>query len=204
MSLLAYALTTLARQKSFMGISNASNDTLLTNLINSCTDFIEKYCDRRFKQTAYSDELYDGKGSNELLLKNYPVATGETFSIEQRNSTLSNSGFNAIQSQNYHVRENGLVTRVNAIFERLPQYYRINYTAGFDFDNVATYLSDAGAADLEFACWRLVSKAFNQINQAGNVRSESLGDYSVTFLKELFADQELRSIIGVYRRPFGG
>jgi len=94
MALLDYALTTLARVKTFLGISGTSddelltslinNDELLTSLINSCTDFIENYCDRRFKQKAYTNELYNGNGTNKLLLKNYPVDESSTFKIEER------------------------------------------------------------------------------------------------------------------------
>jgi len=184
MALLDYALTTLARVKTFLGISGTSNDELLTSLINSCTDFIENYCDRRFKQKAYTNELYNGNGTNKLLLKNYPVDESSTFKIEERSSDLNEDDWNEIDTE----------------------YYFVHYDSGiveYDYDNSSTFLEDAGAGDLEYACWKLVSKVYNQRKQAGNIQSERLGDYSVTFKKEVMADPEIKSILDKYKRPYG-
>jgi len=204
MALLDYALTTLARVKTFLGISGTSNDELLTSLINSCTDFIENYCDRRFKQKAYTNELYNGNGTNKLLLKNYPVDESSTFKLEERSSDLNEDDWNEIDTEYYFVHyDSGIVERVRGIFYKYPKHYRITYTAGYDYDNSSTFLEDAGAGDLEYACWKLVSKVYNQRKQAGNIQSERLGDYSVTFKKEVMADPEIKSILDKYKRPYG-
>lgn len=204
MALLSYALTTLARTKTFLGISNNTNDGLLTSLINAVTVFIERYCDRRFLQTAYSNEVYNGNGTNKLVLKNYPVSSSATFTLQRRDSVDNQSSFSTIDSEEYFVENTpGIVHYVNRIFERLVQHYRITYTAGYNFDNAATYLEDAGAGDLEYACWKLVGKLFNQRNSDSNVESESLGDYSVSFRKEAMADKEIKEILNKYKRPYG-
>jgi len=204
MDLLSYALTNLARVKTFLGISGTSDDTLLTSLINTCTEFIENYCDRRFKQTAYTNELYNGSGINKLLLKNYPVDENSTFKLEKRSSDLNEDDWDEVDTEYYHIHyEKGIVENVRNIFERYPRHYRITYTAGYDYDNSDTYLEGAGAGDLEYACWKLVSKVYQQRKQPGNVQSESLGDYSVTFRKESMADPEIKSILDKYKRPYG-
>lgn len=204
MALLSYALTTLARVKTFLGISGTSDDDLLTSLINACTDFIENYCDRRFKKTSYTNELYNGTGTNKLLLKNYPVIEGETFKIEKRGSSYNEDNWDEVESEYYHIDyDSGIVERVDDIFIKYPKHYRITYTAGYDYDNSSTYLEDVGAGDLEYACWKLVSKAYNQRKQAGNIQSERLGDYSVTFRSEVMADPEIKSILDKYKRPYG-
>ncbi|HCX20583.1 MAG TPA: hypothetical protein DHN29_01640, partial [Cytophagales bacterium] len=47
------SLTTLARTKDYLGVTNDSNDTLLERLIDAASSFIETYCDRTFKLTSY-------------------------------------------------------------------------------------------------------------------------------------------------------
>lgn len=63
--LLPYALTTLARVKDRIYDTTAGAtqpsvfDTVLTRMINSCTDFVERECGaRRFVLTKYTNEIY--------------------------------------------------------------------------------------------------------------------------------------------------
>ncbi|KKM62869.1 hypothetical protein LCGC14_1517330, partial [marine sediment metagenome] len=214
MAIVAYALTTVARQKSFMGISSAANDTLIETLIGVVTDFIENFCDRRFKQTVYSNEVYDGNGANKLLLRQFPVISGEAFTLQQRDSISNNSNFSSIDSELYFVKNrSGIVVLAGSggfnrgaggIFIRAPQHYRISYTAGYAFDNAGEdTLVAVGLSDLEFAVWKLVSTIFNERKQNTGVRSEKIGDYSVTLQKTALTDQQVEQILYKYRRPYG-
>ncbi len=47
-------------------------DTLISTLITSYSDAIEKYCRRRFV-SHFFDELYNGSGDRRLLLRQYPI-----------------------------------------------------------------------------------------------------------------------------------
>jgi hypothetical protein len=80
-----YALTTLARVKSRLQLSNSSNDAFIMEVINSATDFIERECgktglerypnDGHFIQKKYVNEVYSVRGKNQekLVLRNAPV-----------------------------------------------------------------------------------------------------------------------------------
>lgn len=80
-----YALTTLARVKNRLAISGSGSDTVLTRMINSATDFIERECgksglerypnDGHFIQKTYTNEVYSvrGKRQEKLVLRNAPV-----------------------------------------------------------------------------------------------------------------------------------
>ncbi len=82
----SYALTTLARVKNRLSISITDNDTVLTEMINAATDFIERECgksglerfpnDGHFVQKKYVNEVYTvgGLRQNKLVLRNSPVA----------------------------------------------------------------------------------------------------------------------------------
>lgn len=201
MALLAYALTTVARQKSFLGISSASYDTLLENLINAATDCLEHYCDRRFKVQTISNEVYDGDNTKKLVLRQWPVDTGESFTLQERSSIDNENDWDTIDSGDYFVKATaGIIEYVNGVFSEVPQHFRISYTAGYDYDNAASFLSDVGAADLEYACWKLVGKIFNDRKTGSNIQSESLGDYSVSFIRTMMLDPEVKQIADKYRR----
>jgi len=66
-------LITLARAKqNIQSVTDASQDALLTTLITSVSDGVEKYCRRDFTSKGY-DELYSGTGDHRLMLRQYPV-----------------------------------------------------------------------------------------------------------------------------------
>lgn len=202
MALLSYALTTLSRAKQFMEISGNDDNDLITNIINNATAYIEKYCDRRFKQTSYTNQYYDGTGTQLLLLKQYPVNTDETFTLEERTGMESDASFDAIDSSFYHIKDgNGIVQLVGTRkFREYPKHYRVTYTAGYDYNNTDTYLSDTAASDVELACWKLVTSIYKERRQSQNVASESIGDYNITFARETSEDAFLRSVLENYKR----
>lgn len=80
-----YALTTLQRVKDRLQQTVTDYDTVLTRMINSCSEFVEKECyDRRFVQRTYTNEIYSMSSPRQkkLIVKNAPVifqtVTGNT------------------------------------------------------------------------------------------------------------------------------
>jgi hypothetical protein len=81
-----YALTQLQRVKDRLQISLTDSDTVLTRVINSATDLIERACgksgmerfpnDGHFVQKTYVNEVYSVRGTKQeyLILRNTPVA----------------------------------------------------------------------------------------------------------------------------------
>lgn len=188
MSLNPYALTTLERQKTFMKKTDTTDDTLLTILINVATDTIENHCGRRFKQTDYSNEKYDGPGRRSLLLKNFPVVlTNKTFQIDRRDGTVADDNWEAFDADDVFVDVNTGIVRFESQrhFDWGKLIYRATYTAGYAFENADTSslvtLESIGLSDLELATWMTVKKLFNGIKVNGDIQSESIGDYSVTY-----------------------
>ena len=219
MALIDNALTNLARTKIFLGITSTSYDTLLTTLINSATEFVERYCDRRFKQTTYTNEVYDGTGTDEMLLKNYPVTTFT--SLQERDNIENINSWTSLDSEDYFVKLNqGIIIYVGAIdinwqpydysqkgvFSKYPQHYRTTYIAGYNFDakNGTSFLEDINMGDLEYAVWKLIATFYNNRKGSNNIQSESIGEYSVTFRKEVAMDEEIKQILEQYRRPTFG
>ena len=200
----AYALTTRDRLIAFLELTNVStvDNTVLDIFIETSTEFIENFCERRFKKTTYTNEEYDGEGSEYLKLKNYPLISGETVSIDRRSSASNEDDWDDIDSEDYFVDEGaGIIGYIKGmVFQNYPQHYRVTYTAGFDFDNVTTYLADTEAGDVEYACWKLCSIMWNRRKTDPSVESEKLGNYAVKYRKFVDESKELSSILDKYAR----
>ena len=201
MAIRANGLTTVARIKAFLGITVATHDTILEQLINMVSDFVSNYCNRVFQEATYTNEIYDGTGSPDLVLEKAPVSTTGTFTLEER---TGKSNWDSIDSENYWIDfTTGIVHSVSGCFSSMPQKYRATYTAGYAFDNFTpgATLESVGIGDLEFACWKLVSKAFNNRKGATDIQDESIGDYSVTFRVSAMTDPVIKEILNHYVRP---
>jgi len=51
---------------------NSADNTVAQDILDASAALIEKWCNRTFASTTY-DELYDGQGTFNLLLDNYPI-----------------------------------------------------------------------------------------------------------------------------------
>lgn len=205
MALKTYALTTAARASAYMGITTPTGDslTLLENIINSVTEFVEKYIGRRVQETAYSQEMYDTEKAETLNLRQYPVNSAQTFLLERRTSAMNEDDWDAVESQYYHVDyKNGIIQGAGGMrFSRTVKGYRVTYTAGYDFDNSSTFLSDTEAGDIELAVWMLVSFAWSKTTagvSGSDVKAERIGDYSITYGTAVMANEDIKNILDKY------
>jgi hypothetical protein len=207
MGLNPQALTTVARFKTFSGIAVNTFDTKIEYIINIVTDYIEHYCDRRFLKTTYTNEVYDGNGWRQLLLKNYPVVSTSAFQLDERDTDLNEANWSSQDTNLYHIDyDAGIVESVGGTrFSEAPRKYQITYTAGYAFKNDAAplvTLESLGIGDLEYACWVISSNIYDKGGQnTGGVKSESIGNYSVTYGDFYLLDPEVKMILNKYKRP---
>jgi len=204
MAINSNGLTTVARFKDFAGITGAGDDAVIERIINTTSDFVAHYCDRVFEETANSNEIYNGTGTQYLMLNNYPVSSSATFTLEERDGDLNENSWNQIDSELYHVLYNdGIVDFMDYTFREVSRKYRITYTSGYDFDNVTpgNTLESQNIGDLEYAVWKLVANAYRRRRQTTDVEKEQIGDYSVSLRKSTMVDQEIKDILARYVRP---
>ena len=195
------ALTTLARAKMFLSISGDTYDGILTMLINQVTGYLESYLKRPIKQATYTHELYNGTGTNKLILKTYPVAS--ITSIEERNSPDNVDEWTTINSQYYQVDlDNGVVTYTAGRFIETPNRYRITYIAGYliDFNNEANSSLHTLPQELEYVCHKLISAVFNTRKGEG-ITSQKVGDISVVYNQTVFGSKEISDILEGFTTP---
>lgn len=204
MALKAYALTSLARLKTWADISTADDDTLLTDIINAVTSWIESYCGRRFKQTTYTEQEIDSDGSEVLFLPEYPVDETTDITLEIRTSALREDDWDEIDSEDYFVDwDEGMIKIAGGgKWIKGRKKYRATYKAGYDFDPAGTtFLTDTGAGDLEIAIWKLCTALYEERRSGARIAAERLGDYSVRFARIAFEDDPtIGAVLDRYRK----
>jgi len=93
------------------GIDSAS---LIIDLKTSFEESFQKECRRTFEETSYSLEKYDGKGTRNLYLKNYPIITldrlvvGTTEVIKVRNTSAYTTASVSILSTGLRLVKDGI------------------------------------------------------------------------------------------------
>jgi hypothetical protein len=196
-----HALTTSTRVKNRLSITAAGHDAVLLRLCNAASDFIEGQCNRRFLETAYSNEVYSVYGENQkyLLLKQSPVSA--VSSLQYRAGTKSNPSWTDFTADNWELLEDGK-SGIIRIFEVLPKgnnWIRASYVAGykFDFANAGDLTKHALPADLTDLCERLVVKWFKRREAEGKT-SESFSGGTINWKDEM--NSEDKETISRYKR----
>jgi len=88
----------------------------LTELINRSSDFIEKYCGRRFKTRSYDRVPYVGNGRPAMVLRQYPVtrvyrvSAGRTNAFYVTNTTAVNFATVEVDSTKVRLNADGTVS----------------------------------------------------------------------------------------------
>lgn len=194
MALLAEALTTLANTKQALGVPSGTttDDTLITDLINAATKFIQNELGRKLVRRTYNDAttahattsvpgeeryIFSGDGSAAHALPNRPIiATG--FVLEELASRISSGETWATLTLyvDYVIDvERGIIRLLDWTFATdAPRNYRVTYTGGYQEANAAPFVP----ADLERACHELVKQEYRHL---GTVTSEGIAGWSRSF-----------------------
>lgn len=198
-TLLDYALCSVADVKELLGIDSGDNskNNLIIRKINQATFMIENYTGRRFKETTYTNEVYDG-GSNEIVLRNWPVTSTQAFSLGYRESILNEADWDTVETEEYYVDNASGVIRGVGYFFGPTDKYRVTYSAGY-----ATI-----PADIAEACASLAAYLTDNANTASstNVKSKSEGSRTITYSdapkdKSLLSQLGLDDILDAYTTP---
>jgi uncharacterized phiE125 gp8 family phage protein len=198
MAVVSHALTTRTKVKSYLGITDSSSDTIIDELINYSTDFIEGLCGRRFLSTTYTNEVYDAKGTSRVFLKNYPITT--LSAVEYRAGTPSTPNWVAYQVDNYLLYGKEGFIRFYSQLPFIQQGLRFTYTAGYliDFTNEGNTTLHTLPFDIAMVATELVAKMHDNKKSQG-VTSMTTEGQSVTFASAAdFITPAHKSIIGSY------
>lgn len=195
MAVADHAWTSLSDTKEFLGISASTHDTLLENLIDSATDFLEKRLGGRRIVIPGSDyqEIYDGNtdqfSRNYLTLDHWPVTIFT--SVEYDSGTPSSPSWNAYDADTYERYDNQGQLYFYGGLLRGRRKIRVTYSAGLAANTAAV------PTDLRLACQKLVGKEFQKRKAQGETR-ETVGTAEIVWDNHL--EPYIEDAIKPYRR----
>jgi uncharacterized phiE125 gp8 family phage protein len=195
-----FALTTLADVKEHLRIeaADSTEDTFLEKLIDRCTSRIESYVNRKLKKRSYT-ELYDGSGTQKLLLNQFPITALTSVNIDQGQDFLPSTDVDieaiVIQAEEGLLSWSGVVNSSSAfnagIWSAGVRNIQVVYEAGYD------PIPD----DLAAACIKLVAVEFNRAREGADAfTAEGTAGHSVTWIQGM--PQEIDEMLLAYRRPY--
>ena len=175
-TLVSYALLTLNDLKASLQIafSTTTYDTGLALMINDATARIEKICQRRFKQTTYTTETYDGTGTPQLWIRNPPIISVDLITVDNETISLATDyddydGYRIEPQINGH-KMYGMLYLSNG-WDAGEQNVEITYSGGY------TTIPD----DIRRAAVMMIREWYNMFKNTEGYKSESIKNYSYSF-----------------------
>lgn len=211
LSIYSHALCSLDNVKSRLTISVASFDTLLTLMINRATDVIENYCERRFKEDTYANEIHDGgNGSNQLIhLNNFPVSS---VSAAQYDNGLPNSpSWVSFLSSDWRLLIDKKLNNLTDVstFGRIEIpggapagrcNLRFSYVAGYkiSWSSEGTLASHNLPGDIADVCERLVVRMFKK-REAEGIDETVTNNITIRWAAQFLSDDD-KEILNGHKR----
>jgi len=144
----------------------------IEDLINQSSNFIqEAYLCRNLILQSYTD-YYDGIDDVYLRIDNYPITA--VASVKMWEYQAQQEVYTYSPNIEYEVfMDRGMIYKSSGWNGTIKQW-KIAYTAGYTLSNMPS--------DIKLACMKLSRMLNSQLNSDG-IKSESMGDYSVTYDK---------------------
>ena len=160
---------------------DASFNTQISDWIEAAESFINNYCNRdSFELESDTEKIYDGSSTRELLVDDIlTVSKIEMLDDDgDVNYTLDESTDWYLYPANKTPKTSIILNPSNApigIFVRGYQNIKITGTFGY---------ATTAPKDIVLAATRIVAQIISDknLNIAGNIKSEKLGEYTVTFM----------------------
>lgn len=143
----ATTLFGLSAVKSWLKVSDSSQDALITQIADAVSQRVEAVTKRAFVTRSFT-ETRDGDGKLLLLLRHYPISVWTSFTVKDTPDGTPNPFVNGTDFD-LDVRLGRLLMRVQAI-TRGFQNVVATYTAGFDAQDGAALPQDVYEAGLDY------------------------------------------------------
>lgn len=165
---------TLKQLKDWLGEEGDKADDRLTAFLTRGSAFVNTYCRRTFESTTYTDELYDGSGTDVLLLNAWPATA--VASLAEYGSALTVGSDPSANPDVLLYGDEGMLVRPGGIFIRGRRWYKVTYTAGYASDNMPAVVLEAA---LNYAA--LLNKEKDRVG----MNSKTMGQQITSYTREL-------------------
>ena len=176
-------LTTLANVKQWVNVTSSTDDSLLTRLITSVSNFIQTWLNRALSSATYT-ETYDGPIGTRMLVANYPVTAIASLSIDGATIPLSTD----VTVAGYVLDTYGVILRGNYSFGNGRSNVEITYTAGYSVIPV----------EIEQAAIELVALRYAERRRPG-VSSQTIGGEAVAY-RDVGMTDSISSLLIQYKK----
>lgn len=202
MALNANALTLLATQKEHLEIPalDTTFDTKLERLINVASSYFEKYTRRKLVTDTYTD-FVDGRASNRIMLKQWPIQSITSVNIDNSSIFGANT---LIDASEYFIEENFGLVRVGGIegsfgslWTKGTRNIKVVYVAGLGTAAGGDLPPELEQACLDYVMWLDDMNTDRRIGR----QTKSKGDESVSYVQDIPAHIAL-ILDGYYREEF--
>jgi len=189
---LSYSLAGLDRFKTFKKVTGSTLDDYYRYMLVAATDFIERECNRKFRAREFT-EYYDGKGSHELYLRNFPViSTESTIEIWDDLDRAYSDTYKLESTDIVIYPDEGIVeilgsTANTGSFQNGQRNVKVVYEAGYSQFEIVTDVNDAidfneGGAEINSTLDSGVYTANDLATEIDTqLTADGAGTYTVTY-----------------------
>lgn len=124
-------LTELADVKAFMGLTDTSQDAQITAAIPASTLMIKKYLGYDILTNTYTNEVYDGNGSNVLPLRSFPITAISTLYLTDISVTSPIASTTVLSTVSGYWNDDKFIYLRGYTFCMGKQNVVVSYTAGY-------------------------------------------------------------------------
>ena len=175
-------LTTLANAKLWLGVTNTSDDPLLTRLVSAASQFVQEFIGRYILTAPYSFTV-SGRGGFKAILPNYPVTAVSSVTVDGQAIPASTGPLSpGYTFDAYQVYLNGYA--FNAGINNVT----IAYTAGY-----AT-----APLDIEQACLEITGSMYRRRDRVDLISKGALGE--TTSYSQLDFPPTVKSVLYNYKK----
>ena len=199
-SLKPYALTSLSDVKESLGLPSSTTkyDNLIIRKINQATAVIENYCGRRFKATDYENEIYNGSGIDQIVLKQRPLIVSEdhALTLKARDTALNEDDFTEVDSELIFADNESGVLDLNFRSAGHWGSYAVTYRAGYE--DIPDDLAEACAS---LAAYYVGNADATTVNVKSKQEGQRKLDYSqngISGVAQLFENLGIDETINSY------
>lgn len=182
----AIDLTTIAKVKRNLNITDANSDDLLQDLVTALSAYIVTFLNREIKSGARSDKL-DGLGRNRIRLRHYPITAVSAVSIGGVAVSASQDGL-----KNGYIFDDKYLYLLDgsnpSVFTTGIRNVSVSYTAGYT----------EVPQDIDRICVEMISKRYKDRQRIG-LTSEGIQGQATSFSQSDMTSDTSR-LLDNYRR----
>jgi len=190
MALQDNALTTVSTVEGELGLSSGTDTATLERYINTFSDLFESYTGRPWHRDDEYTEKIKSTGDTRLLVSRRPVRS--ITEIKVKGDTVDSGDYEIEDDDAGFIRLDDEAWESTAVatrrIKRHRKYHEFRVEVTYDGGYVTPQQVDDGTftdrdlpADIEHAVITSVANAYQRQGQPSNIKSESIGDASVSF-----------------------